>query len=272
MDLQISAALEEHRPRVELEPDWDDVLRRARAAGRRPRTPVVAAALLAVLAVLLAVTPAAGLRGKLRSFFDLSRSADPARTWTLAGSPVQLSGPLRAAARLTHVDPGTLRRVAAGGSGYRRVALIGGIGPDRRPWLAQAGPGWVSNFFPLFGALGEVDRPVWRTRTAHGWDGWQFPMYGRADGGRAVFGYVAFGGHTPGRVDWATTVGFVRSDVARLVVTTAAGARHTVPLARNGGYAYAAVRASALPRELTARDASGRLLGRERLVLRPLTP
>jgi hypothetical protein len=279
IDLQVMEALEDGRPCVEFEPDWGDVIGRARVSrtrrrpctARRPRL-VSAACGLLLLTIVAAATPAIGLRGRLLSFFDVARSPRAVSTWRLAGPPEPASGALLAAARLTHVDSHTLRRVAVGGSGYRRVALVGGIGPDRRPWLAQVGPGWVSNFFPLFGQLAEVNRPVWHTKTAHGWDGWEFPMYGRGDEARAVFSYVAYGGPEPASVSWATVVGFVRSDVSRLVVTTVDGKRRHVPLTRTGGYAYATAEPSALPREVTAVDAAGRPLGRERFRLQTLAP
>jgi hypothetical protein len=209
------------------------------------------------------------VRGGLLSVFDLARNADPAPTWQLAGPSLRPTGALRAAALLTHVGPGTIRRIASGGAGYRRLALVGGVGPDGRPWLAQLGPGWTSDFFPLFGALDEIDRPVWHSRTAHGWDGWQFPMYGRADSRRPLFSYVAFGGDRPDVVGWATLVGFARSDVARIVDTTSGGAHRAVAVRRRGAYAYAAVRPANLPRALTAFDAAGHVLGRESVSLPP---
>jgi hypothetical protein len=259
--------LEAARPRVEFDQDWDDVLARARPARRPLRRAALVAACAAVLAAGAAAASSPGLRGGLLSIFDLARTADPAPTWKLAGPHIRATGALGSAARLTHVDPATIRRIASGGSGYRRLTLVGGLGPDREPWLAQVGPGWASDFFPLFGALTEVDRPVWHTRTAHGWDGWQFPMYGRSDSHRALFDYVAFGGSHPGAVDWATLVGFARSDVARVVVATRAGGRRALVVGRRGAYAYAAVRPSALPRSLTAYDATGHVVGRDTVSL-----
>jgi len=177
-----------------------------------------------------------------------------------------------AAARLTHVDRATLRQIAAGGSGYRRVVLLAGIGPDGRPWLAQSGPGWTSDFFPLFGEVGDVDRHVWRTRTAHGWDGRQFPMFGRAESRRAVYTYAAFGGPRSPAIAWATLVGFVRGDVARVVVVAADGSRHATALGRSRGYSFATADPAALPKLVIALDASGREIGREHVRLDPLSP
>jgi hypothetical protein len=267
MDRLSGALLEAARPRVEFDQDWDDVLARARPARRPLRRVALTAACAALLAAGAAAASSPGLRGGLLSIFDLARTADPAPTWQLAGPRIRATGALRAAARLTHVEPASLREIASGGTGYRRLTLVGGLGPDREPWLAQVGPGWASDFFPLFGAVAEVDRPVWHTRTAHGWDGWQFPMYGRSDSRRALFDYTAFGGARPGAVEWATLVGFARSDVARVVVSTRAGARRALALGGRGAYAYAAVRASALPRTLTAYDAAGRVVGRDAVSL-----
>lgn len=263
------ALIEAARPRVEFDQDWEDVLARAHPARRPLRHAVLVALCAAVLAAGAAAASSPGLRGGLLSVFDLARTADPAPTWKLAGPRVRATGPLGAAARLTQVDPSTIREIASGGAGYRRLTLVGGLGPDREPWLAQLGPGWASDFFPLFGALAEIDRPVWHTRTAHGWDGWQFPMYGRADSHRPLFDYVAFGGSRPGAVDWATLVGFARSDVARVVVGTRGGARRALAVGRRGAYAFAAVRPSALPRTLTAYDAAGHVVGRDTVSLAP---
>jgi hypothetical protein len=259
--------LEAARPRVEFAQDWDDVLARARPTRRSVRHAALVGACAAVLAAGAAAASSPGLRGGLLSIFDLARTADPAPTWKLAGPRIRATGPLGAAARLTHVDPDTIREIAAGGAGYRRLTLVGGLGPDRDPWLAQVGPGWASDFFPLFGALAEVDRPVRHTRTAHGWDGWQFPMYGRADSHRALFDYAAFGGSRPGTIEWATLVGFARSDVARVVVGTRAGARRALAIGKRGAYAYAAVHAPDLPRTLTAYDAGGHVVGHDTVSL-----
>ncbi len=271
MERLSSALVEAARPRVEFDPDWDDVLIRAQPRRRPLGHAALAAACATILAAGAAAASSPGLRGGLLSIFDLARRTDPAPTWRLAGPRIPAAGPLGAAARLTHVDPATIREIAAGGSGYRRLVLVGGLGPDREPWLAQVGPGWASDFFPLFGALTQVDRPVWHTRTAHGWDGWQFPMHGRSDSHRALFDYVAFGGSRRGAVEWATLVGFARSDVAHVVVSTRAGARRALVVGTRGAYAYAAVRGPALPRTLTAYDASGHVVGRDTVSL-PLAP
>jgi hypothetical protein len=284
MDMQVMEALEDTRPEPQFAADWQDVLRRAhvapeprplvvprRPARRRPARLLALAALL-LAGVALLVPPAFGLRAEIGSFFDVARGPHPSGSWELAGGRVHTTGKLWASAVLTHVETSSLRLIASGGGGYRRVELVGGIGPDRRPWLAQLGPGWVSNFFPLFGAVGEVERPVWRTRTAHGWDGWQFPMYGRSSEHRALFSYLAFGGREPGTVTWATLVGFTRPDVVRLVVETAAGTRRPVVPAANGGFRYAALRAGDVPRTLTAIGSTGRVVGRERFTLRTFSP
>jgi hypothetical protein len=284
MDMQVTEALEDARPEPQFEADWQDVLRRAHVV-RQPRAPVaprraarrrparlLALAGLVLAGVALLVTPAFGLRAQLGSFFDVASGPHPSRSWQLAGGRVHATGKLRASAVLTHVETSSLRLIASGGAGYRRVELIGGIGPDRRPWLAQIGPGWVSNFFPLFGPLGEVERPVWRTRTAHGWDGWRFPMYGRSSEHRALFSYVAFGGREPATVTWATLVGFTRPDVVRLVVETAHGARRALVPTANGGFRYAALHAGDVPRALTAIGSAGRVVGRERFTLRTFSP
>jgi hypothetical protein len=247
-------------------PDWDDVLARSRrGAGRRRAT---AAAALA--AVALVATPALALHGRLASFFDLARSPARPATWLLVGPRVRPDARLRAAARLTHVAPGSLRLVGAAGAGYRRVSLVAGIGPDGRPWLAQEGPGWANDFFPLFGAVADPGLGVWHTRTRHGWDGWHFPMYGRSDEHRRVFAYVAFGGAVPAVTGWATVVGFVRPDVARVEVVTAGGAVRTAALARGGGFGYAARTPASLPRTLRAYDVGGRLVEALRLQTAPL--
>jgi hypothetical protein len=264
--MNVGEALDEIRPEVAFDPAWREVVRRS----RRPRGRIAFAAAAVAALVVVGVTPAVGLRGRLESFFDLSRGAGAAASWHLAGPRVHADGRLLAAARLTHVDPATLRRVSAGGSGWRRVVLIGGLGPDRRPWLAQEGPGWVSNFFPLFGAIADVDSSVWHTKTAHGWDGWHFPMYARNDGRFGIFPFTAYGGSRPDRVTWATVVGFVRSDVVRLSVVTESGETRRVQLRPDGGFAYAARMRAALPRELRGYDAHGRLVAHVRPNLDPV--
>jgi hypothetical protein len=65
-----------------------------------------------------------------------------AQAWQQAGPHVRPTRALLAAARLTRVGPGTPRHVGAGGSGARRLVLVGGIGPDGGAWLGQAGKGW----------------------------------------------------------------------------------------------------------------------------------
>jgi hypothetical protein len=273
MDLEVMLALEETRPVLAFAGDWDDVLARAgeRPGRRAPRPKVLALAAVVALAVATAI-PAFALRDRLGSFFSIANSPQPTSRWELVGPSVPATGEVGAAARLTRIHLRTLRELVAGGNGYRRVALVAGIGEDGRPWVGQRGTGWASAFFPLFGDLTETDRAVWRTRTAHGWDGWQFPMYGRSDRGRTVFSYVAFGGEARASVDWATLVGFARSDVARVEVVTRSGVRHRLALRRGGGYTYTAVRTAALPSELRAFDADGRLIGRARFHLQPLDP
>jgi hypothetical protein len=269
MELLSVELIEAARPQVGFAQDWNDVLERARPRRSPLRRALLVVCCAAALAAGATAASSPSVRGGLLSVFDLAHDANPAPTWRLAGPALQPAGPLRAAALLTHVDPATIRRIASGGAGYRRLTLVGGVGPDGRPWLAQLGPGWTSDFFPLFGALDEIHRPVWHSRTAHGWDGWQFPMYGRADSHRSLFGYVAFGGEHPDVVGWATLVGFARSDVARVVVATRGGARHTVRLRPRGSYTYAAVHPADLPRSLTAFDAAGHVLGRESISLPP---
>lgn len=276
MELEVMVALEEARPVITFESNWDDVLGRAREprsvrrSARRARGAVLVLAV--ALATAIAITPAFGVRGRLGSFFSLATASQSRATWNLAGPPVKATGRIGAAARLTRVKQGTLRRIVSGGSGYRRVSLIGAIGEDGKPWLGQQGPGWASAFFPLFGQVGEVNRASWRTRTAHGWDGWQFPMYGRSDAHRLVFSYLAFGGMQQTAVTWATLIGFARSDVARVTVVDLSGATRSLHLGDGGGYAYAAVRASELPRELRAFNKDGRLIGLQKLRLEPLEP
>lgn len=237
-------------------PDWDDVLARSRRRPGRPR--LVAATALA--AVALVATPALALHGGLGSFFDLARSPARPGTWLLVGPHVRPDARLRAAARLTHVREGSLRLVGAAGSGYRRVSLVAGIGPDGRPWLAQQGADWTNNFFPLFGAVADPGLGVWHTRTPHGWDGWHFPTYGRADEHRQLFAYVAFGGTAQTGTGWATVVGFARPDVARVEVVTATGTPRPAALGRGGGFGYAARTPAMLPRTLRAYDDRGRLV------------
>jgi hypothetical protein len=236
--------------------DWDDVLARSRRHAARPR--LVAAAALA--SVALVATPALALHGGLSSFFDLARSPARPGTWLLVGPRVEPDAQLRAAARLTHVRAGSLRLVGAAGSGFRRVSLVAGIGPDGRPWLAQQGSGWTNDFFPLFGTVADPGLGVWHARTLHGCDGWHFPTYGRADEHRQVFAYVAFGRAAQAATDWATVVGFERPDVARVDVVTASGATRPAGLARGGGFGYAARAPGALPRTLRAYDDRGRLI------------
>jgi hypothetical protein len=250
-----------------LAPDWEDVLARARH-GRGRRRLATAGALAAALALL--ATPALALHGRLATFFDLARDPAATRAWPLAGPRIRPDARLRAAARLTHVDASTLRLVAASGSGYRRVDLIAGVGPDGRPWLAQEGDGWTNEFFPLFGPVADPGLGVWHTRTPHGWDGWHFPTYGRADERRALFAFVAFGGTAPSATGWATVVGFVRSDVARVAVVTASGSVHRIAIAPGGGFAYAARTPGGLPLVLRAWDAHDRLLEARRLATAPL--
>jgi hypothetical protein len=127
----------------------------------------------------------------------------------------------------------------------------------------------VSDFFPLFGALGQVaNRYAWRP-TEGGWQGSEFPMYARIDERRQLFDYVLYGRSAPARVSWATLVGFVRGDVARLSVLTASGAVRQVAPTAAGGFSYAAPTAAELPSRVEAYDARGHLLGVERLDLKP---
>jgi hypothetical protein len=281
MELETMVALEEARPLIVFEPDWNDVLGRAceprRAqgwgqGGPRRRARSAALVLAVAVATAIAITPAFGVRGRLGSFFSLATASQPRATWNLVGPRVAATGQIGAAARLTRVHQRTLRRIVSGGSGYRQVSLIGAIGEDGKPWLGQQGPGWASAFFPLFGPVGEVDRASWRTRTAHGWDGWQFPMYGRSEAHRLVFSYLAFGGTQKTAVTWATLIGFARSDVARVTAVTVSGATRPLHLGRGGGYAYAAVRPEELPRELRVFDKDGRLIGLQQFRLEPLEP
>jgi hypothetical protein len=274
MELDVVLALEESRPVVAFEPDWRDVLDRAdlrddgaRVGRRRRRVPLAACALL--VAVVAAAGPALGLDETLRSFFDLSRPGHVAPAWRQAGPPVRPGRALLAAARLTHVDPGTLRRIGAAGSGDRRLLLIGGIGPGGGAWLGQTGAGWVSDFFPLFGDVGQVaNRYTWRP-TARGWQGTTFPMYARQNARRGVFDYVLYGGTAPRRTSWATLVGFARDDVVRVAVRTAAGARRWQPLTSSGGFSYVARSPALLPSRVEGFDRAGKLVAHERIDLRP---
>jgi hypothetical protein len=228
--------------------------------------------LLAAGVLAAAVAPAFGLGGKVVSLFAAARAPHPAQSWDVVGRAVPPTPGVRASARLTRVDVRTLRQIAAGGAGFRHVALLAAIGEDGRPWLAQSGPGWTSDFFPLFGEVADVDRRIWRTRTPQGWDGWRFPMYGRVDTRRAIFTFAAFGGPRPESVTWATLVGFARGDVARLVVVGADGSRRERRLGGSRGFAFATRDPAALPVLLVAYDGAGNALARDRIKLEPLSP
>jgi hypothetical protein len=96
-------------------------------------------------------------------------------------------------------------------------------------------------------------------------------MFGQAQSHRAVFTYAAFGGPRPAAITWATLVGFVRGDVARVVVVGANGSRHPRPLGRNRGYSFSTTDPSSQPTLVIAYDDGGREIGRERIKLEAFT-
>jgi hypothetical protein len=229
-------------PELDLPPQRDlpPAVHRAKRAqvlrqlgGRFGHLPTSRVAIPLVIVTLLAAGPAFALRGRIVDLFSSAAQSRPEGQWTLP--PQTAPAPLfvqQTAAR-ANVAASSLRRVVATGDGNDSLELVVGVGGDGRLWVGEGGESWATEFVPL-------ERRVARSG--------------------AVVEFLRYGGASTDATDHAELVGFVRSDVQRVVVTRADGAQVTLPLNDWRGFAYSASSATALPTKIQAFDAKGRLV------------
>jgi hypothetical protein len=199
------------------------------ASGRR--TGRVAVAVLVV--ALLAAAPAFAFRAHLVDLFSSAGESRPQRQWTL---PPQAAAPpliVQEIASRANVTASSLRQVVATGTGNQRLELVVGVGPDGKLWVGEGGESWATEFVPLERRVAQSD---------------------------AIVEFLRYGGSGANATDHAELVGFVRSDVRRVVVTRTDGAQIPLPLNDWRGFAYSVASSAALPTRIEAFDAHGRLV------------
>jgi hypothetical protein len=208
----------------------DQVLR---SLGTPPGRRVRRAAAAVLVVTLLAAAPAFAFRAHLVDLFSSAAESRPEGQWSL---PPQAAAPpmiVQEIASRANVPTSSLRQVVATGAGNRQLELVVGVGPDGKLWVGEGGESWATGFVPL-------ERRV-----------------ARSD---AIVEFLRYGGPSADATNHAELVGFVRSDVRRVVITRADGAQIAVPLNDWRGFAYSAASPAALPTRIQAFDAHGRLV------------
>jgi hypothetical protein len=187
---------------------------------------------LAIVA-LLAAGPAFAFRSHLVDLFSNADQSHSEGAWTLPPQTTAPPGIVQQMAARASVAASSLRQVVAAGAGRDRLELVVGVGADGRLWVGEGGESWAADFVPL-------ERRVTRSE--------------------AIVEFLRYGGPGANATDHAELVGFVRSDVRRVVVTRVDGTQATLPLNDWRGFAYAADSPAALPTKIQAFDANDRLV------------
>ncbi len=200
------------------------------------------AAVIIALVGLLAAAPAFAFRAHLVDLFSSAAESHSQGQWTL---PPQAAAPPATVQRIAaraDLAVSSLRQVVATGTGNQRLELVVGVGPDGKLWVGEGGESWATEFMPL-------ERRV-------------------AQSG-AIVEFLRYGGPSAYVTDHAQLVGFVRSDVRRVVVTRTDGTQTALPLNDWRGFAYSAASSTALPTKIQAFDAHGRLVEEKRVNTAP---
>jgi hypothetical protein len=191
------------------------------------------AAVAFVIAALLAAAPALALRSHIVDLFSSADQSRPEGAWTLPSRTVAPPAIVQQIAARANVAASSLREVVASGAGRDRFELVVGVGTDGRLWVGEGGESWATQFVPL-------ERRVARSE--------------------ALVEFLRYGGPSATATNHAELVGFVRSDVRRVVVTRADGTQAALPLNEWRGFAYSADSATALPTKIQAFDTNERLV------------
>ena len=228
-------------PELELPPKRDlpaaiqrakrELVLRELRTGRSRRTG--RAAVVVALVALLAAAPAFAFRAHLVDLFSSASQSRPQGDWTLPPQAAPPSAMVQQIAIRASVAASSLRQVVATGTGNQRLELVVGVGPDGKLWIGEGGGSWATEFVPL-------KRRVTRSD--------------------AVVEFLRYGGPSADDTEHAELVGFVRSDVRRVVVTRADGVLTGLPLNDWRGFAYSAASSAALPTKIQAFDAQGRVV------------
>jgi hypothetical protein len=208
-----------------------ELVLRELGAGRRQR--MGRAAVASALVALLAAGPAFAFRAHLVDLFSSAAESHSQGEWIL---PPQAAAPpamVQQIAARANVAASSLRQVVATGTGNQRLELVVGVGPDGKLWIGEGGESWATQFVPL-------ERRVARSG--------------------AIVEFLRYGGPSAYATGHAELVGFVRSDVRRVVVTRTDGTETALPLNGWRGFAYSAASPAALPTKIQAFDAHGRLV------------
>jgi hypothetical protein len=208
-----------------------DLVLRELETRRRLRTG--RAALAVLLVALLAAAPAFAFRAHLVDLFSSAAESHSQGQWSLPPQGAVPAAMIQQIASRADVASSSLRQVVATGAGNQRLELVVGVGPDGKLWIGEGGESWATEFAPL-------ERRV-----------------ARSD---AVVEFLRYGGPSADATDHAELVGFVRSDVRKVVVTRADGVQTTLPLNDWRGFAYSAASPATLPTKIQAFDAHGRLV------------
>jgi hypothetical protein len=174
------------------------------------------------------------LAGSAYALANSSSEPPPSLKWNLPsslGQPINAAGAIQTFAARSDVSPSSIRQIVASSSG---LTLIVGQNSSDRPCTASAGT-TVSNFNCL---------SDWSDKFA-------------------MLLYSTEGGSTLFAADHASLVGVARSDVVKVVLTTADGAESTLALNEAHGFSYDSSSASTLPESITAYDQDGQPLETE---------
>jgi hypothetical protein len=233
--------------------DWDDVLRRARGSRRAVRVLVLAAALALLAAALLVAAPAFGFRQVADVF-----GSEPTPSWTwpegVPGEPVTppklvVSANQSANGRFGDpVDLNSVRQIVAVGRGYGQSEFLAARGLDGDVCLTKlTGHGSAGGPFECLHDLPKPGVPP-------------------VDQQAVMIGMSA-GGHRGSAVDYASLIGVVRADVARVELELVDGETIEIPLNRWRGFGYYATDPPRFPKTLRVyRTWSSFLRGHEKLV------
>jgi hypothetical protein len=203
------------------------------AAGKSRNVGVVRLALAVAIPGLLLAAPAVAFRAQVLDLFASADEARPAGEWALPARGQAPPPLVQQMAARSGIIKSTLRLVAATGAGRDRVALTVGVGRDGKLWVGRGGDSWAMPFVPISG------------RVAHA---------------GSIVEYLRYGGPRADLTDQAQLVGFVRADVARLMVARSDGTEVAVPLNVSRGFAYAATAAGELPTAVRAYAPNGQLI------------
>ncbi|MFL5940362.1 MAG: hypothetical protein ACJ75Q_08665, partial [Gaiellaceae bacterium] len=216
--------------------DWEDVLRRARGSGPAVRALVLAAALALLAAALLVAAPALGFRQVADVF-----GSEPTPSWTwpegVPGDPIKPPKLIVSANQTANgrfgdpVDLSSVRQIVSVGRGYGQSEFLAARGLDGDVCLTKL-TGHGSAGAP-FNCLHDLPKPG-------------VPPVDQ----QAVMIGMSAGGHRGSVVDYASLIGVVRADVARVELELVDGETIELPLNRWRGFGYYATDPGRFPKTL----------------------